>query len=209
MLTGRPCAVRIVSWHGFGRFRPALNRGPAIGDRAQRTPRQPVIWPVEAPGCRIVQRRTGFAMLDQPRRGRTPCGSLDLRRGLSGARDRCRPGPAGRDHRGRAAAPRRADPGHRAGRPRDHHPRSGRLAHCQAPRLARGRIALLPPAPQPGTQRHRTRLAPPQGAYLSHRIFPDAEAIIDACREAWNTLIAEPGRIRSLTASPWVLRVRP
>lgn len=44
--------------------------------------------------------------------------------------------------------------------------------------------------------------------YLSHRIYVDADAIIDACCNAWNALIAEPGRIRSLAGLPWVIKVK-
>jgi transposase len=34
---------------------------------------------------------------------------------------------------------------------------------------------------------------------LSNRIFAD----LDACCEAWNAVIAEPGRIQSLCSEPW------
>jgi hypothetical protein len=40
--------------------------------------------------------------------------------------------------------------------------------------------------------------------YLSHRLFRDLTAVVDACCAAWNCLLAEPGRIRSLTAFPWL-----
>jgi transposase len=36
--------------------------------------------------------------------------------------------------------------------------------------------------------------------YLSHRLHPDYEAVVNACCRAWNALTAEPGRIRSLCA---------
>jgi transposase len=39
---------------------------------------------------------------------------------------------------------------------------------------------------------------------LSNRVFPDIDAVIDACCEAWNAVIAEPGRIRSICSEPWV-----
>ena len=38
--------------------------------------------------------------------------------------------------------------------------------------------------------------------YLSHRLLADYEAVVDACCSAWNTLTAEAGRLRSLTAYP-------
>jgi transposase len=43
--------------------------------------------------------------------------------------------------------------------------------------------------------------------HLSHRVFSDTIEIIDACCDAWNTLIAETGRIRSLCSYPWLTKV--
>jgi len=43
--------------------------------------------------------------------------------------------------------------------------------------------------------------------FLSLRFLPDTAAIIEACCRAWNTLIAEPGRIRSLCAYPWITKL--
>ena len=42
---------------------------------------------------------------------------------------------------------------------------------------------------------------------LSHRVFQTTEGIIDSCCEAWNWLIAETGRIRSLCSYPWLQQV--
>jgi transposase len=42
-----------------------------------------------------------------------------------------------------------------------------------------------------------------RGNYLSNRIFDTYEAILDACCDAWNALIADPERIRSVTAREW------
>jgi putative transposase len=39
---------------------------------------------------------------------------------------------------------------------------------------------------------------------LSHRLFRDLGAGVDACCAAWHRLLAEPGRLRSLTAFPWL-----
>jgi transposase len=39
---------------------------------------------------------------------------------------------------------------------------------------------------------------------LSHRVFQTTQAIIDSCCEAWNWLLAETGRIRSLCSYPWL-----
>jgi hypothetical protein len=43
--------------------------------------------------------------------------------------------------------------------------------------------------------------------YLSGRLFSGTGAIVDACCEAWNRLIAEPGRIQSLTDFEWARQV--
>jgi DDE superfamily endonuclease len=40
--------------------------------------------------------------------------------------------------------------------------------------------------------------------WLSHRVLPDYAAILDAACAAWNSLRAEPGRLRSLTSFPWL-----
>jgi len=42
---------------------------------------------------------------------------------------------------------------------------------------------------------------------LTHRVFPGTAHIIDACCEAWNDLLAETGRIRSLCSYPWLEKV--
>ena len=44
--------------------------------------------------------------------------------------------------------------------------------------------------------------------YLSHRLWPAYDDIVQACCDAWNRLRSEPGRIRSLTAFPWLQTVR-
>ena len=44
--------------------------------------------------------------------------------------------------------------------------------------------------------------------YLSHRLFADYDAILDACCRAWNALAAEPDRLRSLCAFPYLNHVR-
>jgi len=43
--------------------------------------------------------------------------------------------------------------------------------------------------------------------FLSLRLFPDLDAIIDGCCDAWNRLAAEPGRIASLTDYPYLRSV--
>ena len=44
--------------------------------------------------------------------------------------------------------------------------------------------------------------------YLSHRLLADYEAVVEACCRAWNALTAETGRLRSLTAYPYLEQVR-
>lgn len=44
----------------------------------------------------------------------------------------------------------------------------------------------------------------PRERFFSHRVLPSLAAVIDAACDAWNRLVAEPGRIRSLTAFPWL-----
>ena len=38
---------------------------------------------------------------------------------------------------------------------------------------------------------------------LSHRIWETYEQIIEACRTAWNSLVAAPARITSITTRAW------
>ena len=43
--------------------------------------------------------------------------------------------------------------------------------------------------------------------FLSLRVLDDTVAIIDACCQAWIDLIAEPDRMRTLCAYPWIMKV--
>ena len=43
--------------------------------------------------------------------------------------------------------------------------------------------------------------------FLSLRVFADYRAIVDACCDAWNRLVADPGRLRSLCDQPWIRNV--
>ena len=45
--------------------------------------------------------------------------------------------------------------------------------------------------------------------HLSGRLFTDVRAIADACCAAWNSLVAEAGRIRSLADFAWARPVSP
>jgi hypothetical protein len=44
--------------------------------------------------------------------------------------------------------------------------------------------------------------------FLSHRLWPAHDDILDACCAAWNALLAEAGRIRSLCSLDWATPVR-
>ena len=41
--------------------------------------------------------------------------------------------------------------------------------------------------------------------FLSHRLFATYEDILDACQQAWNAVLAEAGRIASLTSMQHLL----
>jgi hypothetical protein len=45
--------------------------------------------------------------------------------------------------------------------------------------------------------------------YLSHRLLADYEAVVAACCDAWNAVTAETGRLRSLTAYPYLKQLNP
>jgi hypothetical protein len=38
---------------------------------------------------------------------------------------------------------------------------------------------------------------------LANRLFDSYEAIVDACCEAWNALLANPDRVASITQRSW------
>ena len=42
---------------------------------------------------------------------------------------------------------------------------------------------------------------------LSLQVWPDQRTIVDACCQAWNALVDEPGRIQSLCLQPWLKKV--
>ena len=43
--------------------------------------------------------------------------------------------------------------------------------------------------------------------FLSRQVFADYRAIVDACCDAWNRLVADPGRLRSLCDQPWIRKI--
>ena len=44
--------------------------------------------------------------------------------------------------------------------------------------------------------------------HLANRVFDTCDAIVDACCEAWNALIAQPTRITSIAMRDWALTVK-
>lgn len=44
--------------------------------------------------------------------------------------------------------------------------------------------------------------------FLSHRLLNDYNAIAEATCQAWNRLVAEPNRIKSLCSYPWIMEVK-
>ena len=45
--------------------------------------------------------------------------------------------------------------------------------------------------------------------FLSHRLLGDYDAIVIAACNAWNRLVAEAGRIKTLCAYLWISKVNP
>jgi DDE superfamily endonuclease len=43
--------------------------------------------------------------------------------------------------------------------------------------------------------------------FLPLRVFADYRAVVDACREAWDRLVAAPGRPRSLCHQSWIRKI--
>ena len=70
------------------------------------------------------------------------------------------------------------------------------------PAAARLAASTTLPAEEP---RERAK---PRERYLSLRLFADLDDIIDGCCDAWNRLVAEPGRVASLTDYPYLRSVR-
>jgi len=67
-------------------------------------------------------------------------------------------------------------------------------------------LLLLPPySPQLNPQENIWQYL--RQNYLANRVFDTYEAIVDACCDAWNKLIAEPERITSIATREWALQV--
>lgn len=71
-------------------------------------------------------------------------------------------------------------------------------------------LAHLPPpySPELVEQRRCSTVEKPwqhlRERFLSHRVLRDLEAVIGAACRAWDALVAERDRVRSLTAFPWL-----
>jgi len=44
--------------------------------------------------------------------------------------------------------------------------------------------------------------------YFSLRLFANLHDIIDGCRDPWNRMVQEPGRVASLTNYPYLQKIR-
>jgi hypothetical protein len=64
--------------------------------------------------------------------------------------------------------------------------------------------AYGPEGPRTAKRRAREYL---RERFLSHRLHPDYDAVVDAACRAWNRLTAETGRLLSLCADPWIQQV--
>jgi transposase len=69
-------------------------------------------------------------------------------------------------------------------------------------------VTLVPlPAYSPGLNPVERTWLHLRERFLSLRVLADYRAIVDACCIAWNRLVAEPDRIRSLCDHPWIRNV--
>jgi len=76
-------------------------------------------------------------------------------------------------------------------------PRQPRPAVATAPRLRGGRLY------SPELDPVETVWAYLRSNKLSNRVFETYDALVDACCDAWNWLIAQPDRITSIGSPPW------
>ena len=134
---------------------------------------------------------------------------LPVRRRLPDARRRRRTGAAVRQHQGdEPASGGDQHPGHprRARRP---HPRRRRLASAWRKTRRAGQhqpaaLAVLLTRTEPG----RECLAVSAQNHLANRVFDTYTAIVDACCDAWNALVARPETITSIATRDWAKAVK-
>jgi len=62
-------------------------------------------------------------------------------------------------------------------------------------------LRLPPYAPEPNPIENIWEYL--RGNKLSMIVWNSYDAIIEACRDAWNWLMSDPSRIRSITTRPW------
>ena len=91
--------------------------------------------------------------------------------------------------------------------PRGAGPRRRRLARRQGAGRAGERHPVPLPPYSPGLNPVERVWLHLRERFLSLRVVADYRAIVDACCEAWNRLVADPGRRRSLCDQPWIRNV--
>ena len=64
-------------------------------------------------------------------------------------------------------------------------------------------LFLLPGCPELNAQENIWQYL--RQTYLSNRVFPSYEGILDAACDAWNKLLAEDGRISSIATRTWTI----
>jgi len=85
---------------------------------------------------------------------------------------------------------------------------SGRRWHISDDLIVPRNITLLPLPPySPELNTIEKLWQSMRDNLLSHRLFADLDAILDACCRAWNQVLAESSRIRSTCGFPWALQV--
>ena len=144
-------------------------------------------------------------------KGHTPAGAkrlplrlgLHLRGGLPGPQDRCGARHALREHGGDERPPgrnqRQVSPGAHALLVLD-----GAGWHSSTDLIIPPNISLLPLPP------YSPELNPVENLWqflrqntLANRVFDSYDAIVDVCCDAWNTLLAMPERVASITSRDW------
>ena len=138
---------------------------------------------------------------------RLPVG-LHLLRRAPGHRRRRHPGDAERQRQGHGPVSRtlRRYPG--PGCARRHDVATAPVGTTSAPLTVPDNVtlALLPPYSPELNPVERVWLYLRE-RFLSLRVLDDTEAIINACCQAWIDFIAEPDRMRTLCAYPWIMKV--
>ena len=78
------------------------------------------------------------------------------------------------------------------------------MAHGLSPgRTAQPRPVLQLPTYAPELNPTETIWEYLRGNFLSHVVYASYAAVVAACSQAWNRLVATPGRIRSIATRRW------